>query len=174
MSEPMIVMRAGADGARMPMVQQPHKDWWTAEKRARFLDHLAQTCNIAASLRAVGVKRSTSLYQLRRRDAQFRAGWDEALALGYARLEAALLDRALNGKRVQAERAGAVIETVEISDTLGLNLLAQHRRAVAEYRAATAGMTPREDVGKVRARIVEQIMAVVGALRDRDADTAIT
>lgn len=166
MAETTIRMRKGIGGARVPMVEKARKRCWSEKRRAVFLDHLAQTCNIVASLRKAGMSATTSLYELRRRDARFRAAWDEALAHGYARLEAELLDRALNGRRVMVEREGAMIETIEISDTLGLKLLSHHRRAVADYRAAVATMAPREDVCAVRSRIVERIMTIVDALPD--------
>lgn len=163
-------MCRGADGVLTPMKQDMNDRHWTEEKRTRFLDHLAETCNVTASLRAVGMTRRAGIYRLRRRDAHFSAAWDAALAQGYARLEAEMLDRALNGKRVLTERDGVVVETIEFSDTLALNLLAQHRRMVAEYRAAVASLAPREDVTVVRNRIVKQIMTVVAALPDRSAE----
>jgi hypothetical protein len=172
-AEDAILMRIGADGKRTPMKQRRHQRWWTEKRRTTFLNHLAETCNVTASLQVVGVANRAGVYSLRRRDAQFRAAWDEALAQGYARLEAELLDRAINGKRVMTERDGVMVEKIVFSDTLGLNLLSQHRRAVADYRAAIAALGPREDVTAVRARIVERIMAIVDALPDRTDTTRV-
>ena len=52
--------------------------------RSLFLDHLAQTANVAASARAAGVS-SNAVYAERRRTPAFRDAWALALAEGYAR-----------------------------------------------------------------------------------------
>ena len=70
-----------------------HKSW-TKARRQRFLDTLAATCNVLASSAAAGVP-PTNAYRLRQRDPGFAALWQEALALGYERLEQALLTHAL-------------------------------------------------------------------------------
>ncbi len=65
-----------------------------AKRQAVFVTTLAETCNVSASARAAGVAASTC-YRWRAQDAAFAAAWDAALAVGYDRLEAALLDYAL-------------------------------------------------------------------------------
>lgn len=77
-----------------PQVRTIRKDGWTVRARAAFLDHLAATCNISLSARAVG-KDPSSVRALRRRDAEFAAAWDDALETGYATVEAMLLSRAV-------------------------------------------------------------------------------
>jgi hypothetical protein len=68
---------------------------WTAEKRKRFLDVLAQTGNVALASRAIGNASTSSVRCLRRADPGFAAEWDQAIAEALARLEAALVARAL-------------------------------------------------------------------------------
>lgn len=164
MTDVAIRMQALGDGKAVSTLQRIPQRHWTKDKEARFIDHLTATCNVTASLREVGMS-DTTVYRHRRKSAPFRAAWDRALTEGYARLEAMLLDRAINGKRVTVEREGKTVEIVEYSDSLALNLLRQHRCMVAEIRAAK--VAPREDPALVRARIVTQIMTVVAALPDR-------
>lgn len=67
---------------------------WTSARRATFLDHLAATCNVRQSAKAVGLT-DTAAHAFRRRDPVFAAQWSAALAAGREQLEAKLLARAL-------------------------------------------------------------------------------
>ena len=69
-----------------------------AAARKRFLDHLAQTANVAASARKAGVN-SDAVYSERRRLPEFRGEWAEALTEGYVRLETDLLADALKDRK---------------------------------------------------------------------------
>lgn len=86
---------------------------WTLDKRARFLDVLAATCNVAEASRAVGMSFSGA-YGLRARDGEFALLWAEAFALGEERLREELIGVALaqvasannpSGDRVMADAA---------------------------------------------------------------------
>jgi hypothetical protein len=106
------------------------------KKRTKlFLDHLSERCNVAEALAVSGLA-SSSLYHKRRSCAKFRAAWDAALEQGYSRLEADLLDRALNGENQQVlNRKGDIVTLKKISNALGLALLKQHGVRVAAIRA---------------------------------------
>jgi hypothetical protein len=106
------------------------------KKRTKlFLDHLSERCNVAEALAVSGLA-SSSLYHKRRSCAKFRAAWDAALEQGYSRLEAELLDRALNGENQQVlNRKGDIVTLKKISNALGLALLKQHGMRVAAIRA---------------------------------------
>jgi hypothetical protein len=69
---------------------------FTAERRQIFLDHLAACCNVKRAAEAAGVGIST-VYDARRRDPVFAQQWDEAMEVGYATLEALLIERAATG-----------------------------------------------------------------------------
>lgn len=113
-------------------------DGWTEEKRGRFLDVLAQTCNVLAACRAVGMS-SAGAYALRDRDARFRRGWRKGIAQGYARLELEMLERAL----IAEERVrGALAETK--TDAEALAVLAKHPSRVAELLYRTHRQTALE------------------------------
>lgn len=114
-----------------PQVRCIRSDGWTAKARAAFLDHLAATCNIAMSARAVG-KNPASVRKLRMRDAEFAAAWDAAMETGYASVEAMLLARATGMQdAVDAADPGEYApppETEKMSSELGLRLLALHNK----------------------------------------------
>ncbi|QNE32267.1 hypothetical protein F1C10_10125 [Sphingomonas sp. NBWT7] len=81
-------MRKAAAGAEVGVFAR------TGTRQAKFAAILAETCNVSAAARAAGVAASTC-YRWRAQDAGFAASWDAALGIGYDRLEAALLDYAL-------------------------------------------------------------------------------
>jgi hypothetical protein len=129
-------------------------DSWTVEKQNLFVARLAETANVTASLLETGMSQA-GLYKLRKRSASFRAAWDTALDAGYARVEAMLLDRALNGRR-RVLRGGQIVEEfVECSDSLALSLIAQHRKRVSEIRAAVA--ISRDNPERLRERFMVKL-----------------
>jgi len=93
--------------ARKPQLRKRVKRDWSKDKAAAFLTVLAATCNVSEACRKGGVP-MTVAYRRRKMDAAFRAGWIEAIAIGYHRLEALLLDRAFNGtEKVITRRDGS-------------------------------------------------------------------
>ena len=142
-------------GGRKPQMRKK-KGGWTAAKRKAFIDELAATCNVAASLRKVRMS-DTSVYRLRKQSAQFRAEWAEALREGYAKLEMMLLERAMNGTVKTVTRAdGAVDKTHEYPNHIALQLLRLHKDSAA---AAEAEHDP-EEMEEVRQRIARKLEAV--------------
>ena len=65
----------------------------TQEKRARFCAILTDGSSVTAAARAIDVSR-TSLYELRERDPEFAAMWDEAVEQGSDTLEDEAVKRA--------------------------------------------------------------------------------
>ena len=92
-AEPLEVT---AVGKRIVQKRRVPAGGWTKARRETFLGVLAQTCNVALAGRAVGMSASAP-YELRRRDPAFAELFSEALALGYERLEGALISHALVG-----------------------------------------------------------------------------
>jgi len=96
-------MAAGAGGkAGRLQVRKAAKGGWTPAKRAAFLEHLAATCNIAASARAVGMA-PRGAHALKKRDAVFAADWARAIEAAYETLEVRLLAYALGEAEGEAE-----------------------------------------------------------------------
>jgi hypothetical protein len=78
---------------------------FTEERKQLFLEHFAGTCDAVAAAEAAGVTKSC-VYKAAQRDPEFRAGWEEALAIGYASLEA----EAVRQRLAMQERLRAGIE----------------------------------------------------------------
>lgn len=111
---------------------------WTKARRAAFLAELAASCNVTRAHDAAGMGQR-SAYVLRQRDPLFARAWQEALTLGYERLETALLQRALEVTGVlvvEAVEEGAAL-VAPMSVEQAIKLLEQHRRSVEQGRART-------------------------------------
>lgn len=91
---------------------------------------LAESSNIASSARIAKVPKST-IYKLRREDADFRSAWFDALCEGYDNLEMSLLHRLrigeLEGTKTKARR--------KFDNATAFRLLAAHREAVSQRMA---------------------------------------
>ncbi len=109
----MMSERIGGQARRVLQKGRVRKDGWTITRRRRFLNMLAETCNVRHSCEVAGMS-PYSAYDLRRRDPAFAALWEEALARGYEVLEQALLSHALAG--VNAIAIGEPIDGDEAID----------------------------------------------------------
>ena len=69
-------------------------------KRKRFLDALALSCNVKRSAQYAGVDHST-VYRRRLRDPQFAAAWSEAMAIGFDRLETLVVEHGGAGEPIE-------------------------------------------------------------------------
>jgi hypothetical protein len=78
---------------RRVQVKRARPDQWTEETAHRFLTALAGTCNVRMAAEAAGTS-ATSAQARRRADPGFARAWAEALEIGYARIEAALIESA--------------------------------------------------------------------------------
>jgi hypothetical protein len=132
---------------------------WTLERQAAFLGHLAINPNVKAAAQAVGMSEQ-GVHRLRQRSPEFRAAWETALDEGYVRLEAILLERAINGVEKTLVRNGEKNGTiVEFSDRLGLSLLHAPRRATHRSRPA--------DIQRDRAEVRRQVEAKLSEMNKR-------
>lgn len=111
----------------------------TVAHRTAFLEELARSCNVTRACAAAGASASP-FYKLRQRDETFAAGWDEAMATGYARLEAELMAAALGedggetgGENGRVAGDGAADGRRPVDRELALKLLG---RRDAEARSA--------------------------------------
>jgi hypothetical protein len=74
----------------------PRHDGWTRERKARFLDCLAEKGNVRVACGRVGLSQQAA-YVVRRRDAEFARGWAAALALARENSVQVLAERAIDG-----------------------------------------------------------------------------
>lgn len=140
-----------------------------------FLDALAASCNVAASAAAAGVC-AGAVYAQRRKNPAFRDAWNVALEQGYARLEAALLERAERGldrPRIggageaggpstgSGQAGGGAAETpVEPDWDKAMDLLRQHRRGLDGAPHRGGHVTRRIGAEALRERIVRKLKAI--------------
>lgn len=121
-----------AGNRRALQVASVTRDGWTKAKRRRFLELLANSCNVRMSCSALGMSAS-SIYSWRSKDPEFGAAWQAALQVGYDRLEQALLRRALatvDGMDI----ADAPAELPAMSVAQAMDFLSRHQRSVTEGR----------------------------------------
>jgi len=148
--------------AKAPQLKKRAVRDWSKEKAARFLNVLAETCNVSEACRQSGVP-MTVAYRRRKMDASFRAQWAEMIAIGYHRLEGVLLERAFNGtERVVTRKDGSEERMREYPNHIGLRLLQMHRETALE---ADYG-PPAEDVSEIRERLVRKLQR----LKKRDEE----
>ena len=160
-------MGAGAGGkAGRLQVRKAARGGWTPAKRAAFLEHLAATCNIAASARAVGMA-PRGAHALKARDAVFAADWAAAIEAAYETLEARLLAYALGEAEGEVETeadgvadgdAGAESRGAHFDPRVAVQALGFRRRD-----AAAGGRGPsckRATIAEVEAALVARLEAI--------------
>jgi hypothetical protein len=106
----------------------------TRERQERFLNALGETGIVSAAVEIAGVSR-TRVYELRKRDAGFAAGWEEAEERAADALEAEARRRAVEGTQEPLVSAGRIVRdddgnpiaTRRYSDAM-LTLLLKARR----------------------------------------------
>lgn len=115
---------------------------WTKARRAAFLEELATSCNVRRAHGAAGIAMG-SAYRLRRRDPLFAKQWQEALELGYERLELALVRRALEAVgELKLDESSEPVEKMSV--TQAITLLRRHRGSVERGSASGRRSQPRE------------------------------
>jgi len=130
---------------------------WTREKEEIFFAELAMVCSVAAALRkAALVRESNRVYERRRRDPEFRARWEEAVAESYAMLELEMLERARYGDDRPPPQTAAEARQREIPTKLAMQLLRQHDRTrirPASFQRPLRGHKLRDELEKRLAEI---------------------
>jgi hypothetical protein len=156
-SQAGLVLGVGRAGAQKRKRRQRE---WTEALADKFIAVLADSCNVAMAARAI--KRSVnSAYDRRTKDAAFRGAWDKALAIGYARLEMMMLERALHGvEKVVTLKSGESRIMREYNDRVALALLRHHRDSVSAYEAGVDD----EEYRDACERIIEKL----ARLRERE------
>lgn len=128
------------DPAAIPAPASYH---WTPALQAEFLAHLAATGSVTLAAQQVGMSpRAAHDLRHRRDGAALRIGWAAAVLIARARLEDALLDRALFGTEESWERTATGDDGSQLVTRrrhhvqTGLAMLARLDR-MAETRAVT-------------------------------------
>jgi hypothetical protein len=85
----------GSGGGKRVQIARARLRQWSPRVEERFLAALASTCNVKAACAEVGMT-AASAYNHRKRWEGFARRWDEAIEIGYMRIEAGLLEHACN------------------------------------------------------------------------------
>jgi integrase len=153
-----------------PQIRAKHKRALTDEEIDHFLSIVAETCNVSLAARETG-RSARVFYALKRRDADFRAAWIEALREGYDQLEMELVRRARFGTARAVFHQGRRTGTTRVfNDAAALRLLHFHRRTVEPLRAADE-QRPRDAAAifdELAARVAE--IRAERAAKDGEAD----
>ena len=141
---------------RKPRRKTPRKPVrWSAKRETAFLEALAESSNVALSLRASGLG-ETAVYRRRARHAEFAAKWAAALREGYLKLESEMLGRALAGVEKAVWHGGVQVGTVtEYNDRTALALLNAHRATVIGTREPPVTVPIEELRARLKARLGE-------------------
>jgi hypothetical protein len=152
----------GGNRRRVQVRRAPRGSFGEAARQV-FLDYLASCANVTAAAAAAGVGVST-VYDARRSDPFFRQQWEEAIEMGYATLEALLLERAAKGRAYVP--GGTLVPGPETIDTeLALNLLRLRRMPRADRNEG--GAPPRRACEKTLAEAICGKLDVLAKRRAR-------
>ena len=135
-----------------------------------FLEELAESCHVRASAAVAGFAPSAA-YKLRRRDPSFAEAWQAALESGYARLEMALVERAIQTIEVAHDDNPDAIPVVgAMTVAQAIDLMNKHRASIEGGRAKrvrlNAGNRPTAE--ETDAEILRRI-AIMEQQRERKA-----
>lgn len=139
---------------------------WTRALTGLFMDHLAQTGNIAAAARLIGIDPSSAYHRLRT-NAAFAEAWDAAIKAGYQSVETRLIGYVLSGGNAEAaEQEGRPFDWDQALRLLALRERRQSGKAPAGHpprQVATRDETDRVILAKLAALAASKTKASEGA-----------
>ena len=139
---------------RAAKARKPSRPKWVPS----FLAELANTSNVAAAARKAKVDPST-VYERRRKDAEFACEWQVALCEGYDNLEMETLFRLRSGE-IKGSTAKRGVR--QYDNALALRLLQAHRDSTARTRALRDNVSAEEiraSLDRKVAEIRERVLA---------------
>ena len=159
--------RVAAHGASPPKRRRRHAIEFTPERRQVFLDHFAESCNMAAAAAAAGVT-VRAVRKTLAEDEAFSDGFDVATVVGYKALEADTLHQAQMAYRLSPDGDPGAADGPGGRQTFerSLQLLHQYRR-----HDGTIGRRPsrRNLKSASREELIAQIVAGLKMLKQRRA-----
>jgi hypothetical protein len=127
-----------------PKLRRRRRTAFTAERRQKFLDALAYSCNATAAAEHAGVAVTTP-YRHRGEDPEFAAAWRAALDAGYDRLEALVLEHCGAGQALEPadpERAAAAGTLPAFDFERAMRVLEGYRKVRGGADRARPGRQP--------------------------------
>ncbi len=146
--------------ARGSQKKNPKRRSFTVARRRKFLNHFAATANIKGACRSAGVSNST-VHEWRRKNEQFRADFNEALAHGYVEVEAELIRESKRSLKPKPDPKAPRL----VDSKTALAMLESYRRN-GDRRPGDI-LPQRSDIEQVRARL-ETVMRRMGLIGDED------
>jgi hypothetical protein len=119
--------------ARRLQIARARLHQWTPRLEGRFLAMLAATCNVRATCAAVGMS-APSAYKHRARWPGFARRWDEAVEIGYGRLECGLAASAIASFDPQVPPVEPIVAPMSVDDAIRLARLYERRQREAARR----------------------------------------
>jgi hypothetical protein len=152
-------------------VTEPQSRQITDHQLEIFLEALAESCHVRASAAVAGFAPSAA-YKLRRRDPSFAEAWQAALESGYARLEMALIERAIQTIEVAHDDnpdAIPVVGTMTVAQAI--DLMNKHRASIEGGRAKRVRLNARNrpTAEETDAEILRRI-AILEQQRERERE----
>ncbi len=103
-------------------------------RKATFLRHLSQSCNVQQSADDTGVSVDT-VYRHRKTDTKFKEQWAEAIEIAYDELMLEMLRRARYGTEKPIIYGGKKTGVFnDLNDTMAMRLLSLHLANVADHK----------------------------------------
>jgi hypothetical protein len=144
-------------------VRRRRHNYFAKARREVFLEHLAATCNVTASAAAAGISVS-AVYVHRMKDPEFRALWGDAIEQGYARLEAALIERAARAEeriRLRGDKEVSGPDApAEIDWDKAMQLLRHHQRGLAGRTPDNRARPLRVPIEALAAKLIKRMRAL--------------
>jgi hypothetical protein len=156
------------DDRPLPQSRQISDEQWEV-----FLEALAESCNVRASA-VVGGFAASAAYKRRGRDPVFAEAWQAALESGYARLEMALVERAiLTIDAAHDDNPDAIPVVGAMTVAQAIELMSKHRASIAGGRAKRVRLNrhTRPSAAETDAEILRRI-AIIEKQRDDGAGEA--
>jgi hypothetical protein len=153
---------SGGNRRRVQVIREGARKRFDAKRQAVFLEWFAATCNVALSAEKAGVSPQT-VFKRRMRDPAFAADWQEAIAQGYARLEAELLRAATASAGAAPAEDVAIDALPTVAPAVQLGLLKEHnarkeRPDSPATRARRAQAVGDLDEAQLRAALVKRLV----------------
>jgi hypothetical protein len=149
----------GGHGFTPPRLQRPRRGGWSAAKERVFLQVLADTCNVSAAARAIGMAKQP-LYQKRKNDRRFARDWQGALENGMVALEAKLIQATCDMLEGNAPAPCYVPGDAPVVDIASaIMLLSEHKKQQAGIKRRGWQMAL-PSIEEVQAEIMRKLAAV--------------
>lgn len=131
---------------------------WSDEAEAKFLDHLAATCNVTAAAEACGFS-GPAIYARRRNDPAFAERWQAALEAGHARIQMLLAQRAIEAlEGFEPDPDVAVLRPKTFNEAR--QLLGHHRDSVEGGPRSRRQWARPRSLEEVRESILRKLEAI--------------